>query len=150
MLVVVFIQLMVTATIDILVIVGLWDVVALSIFILAFLFPALFTNTVLKHDHPRSIRKLRWEAQKVLNEYYTKKIKGIPMATKELTTINAITKQKNHIQLLDGALAELNQDDIEVKILGFAVTESVLAQLATIIGTGISAISAQLSQSNTA
>jgi len=51
--------------------------------------------------------------------------------------------------LLDGALTELKEADVEVKILGFPVTESLLANMATLIGTGVSAISAKLSQSST-
>ncbi|GAB5367017.1 hypothetical protein AAMO2058_001193800 [Amorphochlora amoebiformis] len=56
-----------------------------------------------------------------------------------------IIRLTNHVELLGGALVEIIESDVEVKILGFPVTESVLAQLAALMGTGISAISAKLS-----
>uniref|UniRef100_A0A7S2TJ19 Uncharacterized protein n=1 Tax=Lotharella oceanica TaxID=641309 RepID=A0A7S2TJ19_9EUKA len=158
MMLIVFIHLITTGVIDILVVVGLWDVCFLALFVMGFLFPALFTNTILKVDHPRAVRQVRWTVKKQLNDAQSLKTKSLQkfkptIYEKEQRTLNKIEAriltQQNHMQLLDGALVELKEADVEVKILGFPVTESLLANMATLIGTGVSAISAKLSQSST-
>jgi len=69
--------------------------------------------------------------------------------SEDLEEVSAdVTQKQAHIELMEAALIELTESDIEAKLLGFPVTESVLVQLATVMGTGISAISAKLSDTS--
>eukprot|EP00466_Bigelowiella_natans_P015115 jgi/Bigna1/126420/aug1.2_g1128 len=156
--IIVFLRLLITNTVDIIVLVGTWDAVILSIFILAFIFPALFINIELKHEHPKAVRKVKWSIKKSLNQAVITRrhLEDISdeKQNKNSSTIKeldeSIEQKQAQIELMEGALTEIQEADVEAKLLGFQVTESLLAQAAAGIATGISAISTQLSDADAA